>query len=204
MNGIPSRHPFRSRLFRISSLLQTSTQSPTFNFFFIFIPRSSLPRYSCSAHAINVPNSPWKLEAESTSRRLSIAISIWTDRMQDVVASHFAKCPLVGSEKVLDGMFPRQLILHSSPTELTHPRSFLGMIQQPEYLGGEIRYRVSPVAVQGRFLGAEPTLSAFELHNGLAQRHVFHNFVHGRDTIHLTRFVRINAHVCCRENLYEI
>src|SRR5205807_564095 len=107
-------------------------------------------------------------------------------------------------EEIVDGMFPRQVFLDSPTPELTHPRSLLGMIQQPEYLVREISHMINPIAVQRCFLGAEPALRSFELHDGLAQCHVFHNLDHGRKTIHLAGLVWINTHLCSRENLNKL
>src|SRR5436190_12058953 len=44
MNGMPSNRPFASSVARMSSLLRTSTQSPTFNVLRIFIGFISLAK----------------------------------------------------------------------------------------------------------------------------------------------------------------
>src|SRR5579863_1455200 len=66
-----------------------------------------------------------------------------------------------------------------------------------------MRRRIAAIAVQRSFLGAEPALRPLELHNGLAQGHVFHDFDHGRHTVHVAGPVWIDAHVRSRQDLQQ-
>ena len=74
-------------------------------------------------------------------------------------------------------------------------RQFFGLVNQPQDFGSKIRHLVAIVGVNSSLLRAETALFQRELDDGFAQRHVFHDLDHGRDVIHLARFVRVHTDI---------
>ena len=75
------------------------------------------------------------------------------------------------------------------------------MVEQPQDFGGEISHLVVVIAVDRGLPGAKSAFLQIELNDRLTQSHVFHNFDHGRDIVHLTGFVWIDANIGSRENV---
>jgi len=102
------------------------------------------------------------------------------------------------------GYAPCKLLLDSLSSQFPHFLSFLRSIQQPDDFGGKICNPIILAGIERCFLGTKPPLLRIELHNWLAESHIFHNLDHRRQIVHLTRAVRIHANISGRQYFDQV
>src|SRR5688572_10140218 len=110
---------------------------------------------------------------------------------------------VVGGEKLRRLVAPLELVLHPPAAEGAHARALLRVVEQLGDLHREM-HRVVLLRVERGFLRREAALGQVELHYRLAERHVFHDLVHGRDVVHLVGDVRVYADVRSVEHRQQL
>src|SRR5271165_2734080 len=134
------------------------------------------------------------------------SISLWRSEnfLRDNHSFTAGKNPSISCQQIGDRIVPSQLPFNPSVPELTPSFSFIGIFQQPDNLGGKISCPFFVIGIQGCFLGAESTFFQIELHDGLAQGHVFHDLDHCGHVVHFAWLIRIDADIGCGENLQQL